>query len=393
MWKWAKGFFWRRQSIYGALLILLLLGIIMQLSLIPSQFAQVEVDYSSQVISYSMIGEDPLSLPHKLASYAVLKFSDSARAVRAVSIVVFGICSLALYRILKRWHSDKIALLATAMFATNATVLIVARLATPLVLIFSWSIVIAVLLWLQHGNSHRVAPFSLLVISAFLLYVPGAPYFFSLLVILFGHRLLKTAKKLKSSTIYVALISGILVITPLVLSFVNNINLLKQWLLLPEVIELSSVPYNLLRIPSAFIYKTPIDPLFNIDSLPILDVAAGGLFLIGLYAYYKNSKLERTKIMLITALFGIILGALGQTFIAIVLLLPYIYSVIAAGISYVLDEWYSVFPKNPFARSFGLILVTIVVLFSMYYQITRFLVVWPQTPETRAVYNQSGLLQ
>jgi hypothetical protein len=130
-----------------------------------------------------------------------------------------------------------------------------------------------------------------------------------------------------------------------------------------------------------------------VGSLPVLDVAAGGLFLIGMYAYQKNAKLERTKIMLLTAFLGILLGALGQVTIGIFLIMPYVYSVIAAGISYVLDEWYGVFPRNPFARSFGLLLVTIVVLISVYYQATRFFVVWPQTPETRQTYNQSGLIQ
>jgi hypothetical protein len=133
--------------------------------------------------------------------------------------------------------------------------------------------------------------------------------------------------------------------------------------------------------------------LINVASLPVLDVASGGFFLIGLYAYYKNSKLERTRIMVLTALFGIVLGALGEITIAVVLLLPFVYSVVAAGISFVLDEWYSVFPRNPFARSFGLLIITSVVLMSVYYQATRFFVVWPQTPETREVYNQPNLVQ
>ena len=114
---------------------------------------------------------------------------------------------------------------------------------------------------------------------------------------------------------------------------------------------------------------------------------------MGLYAYQRHIKLERTRIMLLTAVLSIILGALGEVTVATVILLPFVYSVVGAGISFVLDEWYGVFPRNPFARSFGLLLVTLVVLMSTYYQLTRFMVVWPQTPETRAVYNQSSLIQ
>lgn len=392
-WEWAKAFFWRRQTIYGAILLIVLGLLIVQLSIIPSGFANVEAEYASKVQNITSIAENPLSLPHKLASYSTTLFSDSIRSVRAVSIVFFGICVVALYRILKRWHSEKIALFASVMFATNASSLSAGRLATPLVLIFSWSIIISLLLWLQHGNSTKVAPFSLLVISAFLLYIPGAPYFFILLAILFGNKLVSTIKKQKRKTIYIALVACFLVILPLIYSFVKDINLLKQWFLLPAVINISDIPANILKVPSAFIYRSPYNPLLNVGTLPVLDVASGGLFLIGLYAYQRNRKLERTKFMILTAVFGIILGALGEVSIAIVLLLPFVYSVIAAGISYILDEWYSTFPKNPFARSFGLLLITFVVLMSTYYQLTRFLVVWPQTPGTRQVYDQSSLIQ
>jgi hypothetical protein len=391
--EWAKDFFWRRQSIYAFLLVCLLFFIVIQLSTIPSGFSESEKTYASSVQTISSIGENPLNLPHKLASYVVSNFTDNIRGIRAVSIVFFGISIVALYRILKRWHSEKIALFATSMFALNACALAIGRLGTPIVLILTWSIIISILMWLQHGNSKRVAPFSLLVVSTALLYIPGAPYFFILLIFMFGKKLLSTASKLSNKTIILAAISSLLVFSPLILSFYNNPSLIKEWLLLPKNIEWSSVINNILQVPSAYIYKAPADPIFNVGSLPVLDVAAGGLFLIGMYAYQKNAKLERTKIMLLTAFLGILLGALGQVTIGIFLIMPYVYSVIAAGISYVLDEWYGVFPRNPFARSFGLLLVTIVVLISVYYQATRFFVVWPQTPETRQTYNQSGLIQ
>ena len=392
-WGWAKDFFWRRQTIYATILLVLLAAIVMQLSILPSKFAMSEIDYATQSQSYTSIGQNPLSLPHKLATYTVTIFSDSARWVRAISIVFFGFCVVALYRILKRWHSDQIALFSSLLFATNATALAVGRLGTPLVMLFGWAIIISLLLWLQHGNSRKIAPFFLIVFSASLLYVPGAPYFFILLGLLFGKKLLYTVSKLKRSTMVVAIISAIFVLLPLILSFFSDIAVLREWLLLPEKIEIRSIVIDILRVPSAFIYRSPVDPLLNVGRLPILDVASGGFFLIGLYAYQKHIKLVRTRVMILTAVLSVILGALGEVAVASVILLPFVYSVVGAGINFVLNEWYGVFPKNPFARSFGLLLVTFVVLMSVYYQLTRFLVVWPQTPETRAVYTQSSLIQ
>jgi len=92
------------------------------------------------------------------------------------------------------------------------------------------------------------------------------------------------------------------------------------------------------------------------------------------------------------ALVGVIVGALGQTIMAIVLLLPFAFSVIAAGIEFLSDEWQNVFPRNAIAKGFGALLIVAAVLFGSYYQLTRFLVVWPQTPETKAIYNESRII-
>ncbi len=386
-------FLWQRQTIYFVLLLAILITLVFNLSIIPTNSASQEVEYVQSNSQFSDLGDNPLYLPHKLATFAIHEVTTSVRFVRAISIIFFGVCTVALYRFLKRWHSDKIALFSSVMFATNAVVLAVARLASPDVLLFSWAIVISMLLWIHHGTSRRIAPLALALIGTALIYIPGAPYFFILLLILFANKIKSTFTNMKRSSFYISLFLGIIVLAPLIVSFVLDPGLFKSWLLLPASIELGDVPMNILEVPSAFVYQSPVYPLLNVGKLPIFDVASGGMFLIGLYAYQKYIKLERTKIMILTAALGLILGALGQTLIAIIILLPFTYSVIGAGISFILDEWYSVFPKNPFARSFGLILVTLVILMSVYYQLTRFLVVWVNAPETRETYNQSRIIQ
>ena len=366
---------------------------VFQITNVPDQAAEIERIYVSEVSSFSEIVDNPLSLPHKLSSFAATFVSDSVRAVRAVSVVLFAICVVALYRILKRWHSDMIALFCSAMFAVNASALAVGRLASPLVLLFGWSLIISTLLWIQHGNSRRIAPVTVLLLSALLIYVPGAPYFFLLLLILFGSKLKDTLKSLTRNALILGGLLGAVLVAPLIYSFVGNPDLIRVWLLLPETFSITETLRNILEVPSAFVYRTEENPLLNVGRLPVLDVAIGGFFLIGLYAYQRYKTLERTRVMLLTSLLGLLLGALGQVTIAVVLLLPFVYAVSAAGISYILDEWFRVFPRNPFARSFGIMLITVVVLASMYYQMTRFLVVWPQTPETREVYSQSLIVE
>jgi hypothetical protein len=393
LWNWVKNFVWRRHSVYAMIVCGIVLFLLFHLSVIPAQVADYEITTYKSTQDISSIVDNPLYLPYKAVALAGHYFSDSVRALRAISILFFGVCIVGLYRVLKRWHSDKIALLTTILFASNATVLAIARLASPLVLLFSWSLFIAILLWIQHGKSRRVAPLSLAIIGGLLLYIPGAPYFFLLLFILFARKVRQALRKIKPSALYVSVVVVLLFATPLVFSFIGDTTLIRDWLLLPDIINWSEVPRNILRVPSAFIYRAPVQPLLTIGRLPIFDVASGGLFLLGLYAYQKYMTLERTKVMLLTGVLAIVLGALGQVTLAFVIVLPFTYAVIAAGVSFLLDEWYKVFPKNPFARSFGLLLVVLTLLMSVYYQTTRFLTVWPQTPETREVYDKSRLVR
>lgn len=388
-----KIFILRRQTLYAGAVVAILLFVIFHLSLIPHQAAQVEIDTLRSSNSIQSVAQNPLYLPYKLVVLIFSQFSDSIRPIRAISIVIFAICVIALFRIIKRWHSTSIALLTTPLFATSAYALAVGRLATPIILLISWPIIIALLLWLRHGSSKRIAPFILALIASGLVYIPGAPYFFLFLIALFYKQIKRAMSSFSSSTIGVSIFVALFVSTPLVTSFINQPGLFLDWLLMPNTIDWVNVPRDILRIPSAFIYRAPIDPLLNVGRLPIFDVASGGLFLVGLYAYQRHIKLERTKVFIVAGLFGCLLGALGQLAAAIVLLLPFAVAIMAAGISYLLDQWYTVFPKNPFARSFGLLLIIIVVSASCYYQLTRFLVVWPQAPETRQIYNQSRLIQ
>lgn len=390
---WAKAFFWRRQSIYAGLLIALLVGVVWQLSIIPPRAAIQEVEYANSVSSISQIIENPISLPHKALSYVGLASSDSIRIIRSISIIIFGVSAVALYRILKRWHSDRIALFATAMYATNATVLTIGRLGTPLVMLFCWSFVVALVLWLLHGKSRHTAPVTLLILSTLLLYIPGGIYFLLLFAATYINKIRAALKLVRRKSFYVAIGVSLILLAPLVVAVARNTEILRQWLLLPDTINLSSILTNILDVPSAFIYRAPPEALFTIGRLPILDVASGGLFLIGLYAYQRYVKLERTRFMIITTAIAIVLGALGQTIAAIVIVLPYAFIVIAAGLSYLLDQWYSVFPKNPIARTFGFLLLTLLICFSVYYQLYRFFIAWPQSPETRAVYDQVRLIK
>ena len=69
------------------------------------------------------------------------------------------------------------------------------------------------------------------------------------------------------------------------------------------------------------------------------------------------------------------------------LMVPFLYLLIAEGMTLVLREWREVFPRNPIARFIGTILVSIAVLTTGLYHMNRYYIAWHNFPETRAIYK------
>lgn len=385
--------FVRRHAIIFAATAALFLFVIIFLSHIPEHSSATEHLTYLESASLKRIFDDPLNAPYKLAVYISSQISKSVLAVRSVSILFLFLTSMAMYHTFRLWYAKKAALLATGAFSTNAVVLAIGRLGTPLVMVFGWFIFTAMLLWQVHGKSNRVIPGIVLIFTAFLLYTPGALWFFIVFAFFYWDRFRRAFKNVKFASVLLASILGIAVMSPLIYAFIRTPDTIRSWLLLPETFTLNDILHSVLQVPSSFIYSMPKEPLITVGRLPIFDLASGFLFLIGLNAYRKKLQLDRTRLMIAMGLIGIIIGSFGDVVTGIAVLLPFAYSVVAAGIEFLLDEWNGVFPKNPFAKSFGLIAVTTVVLFSGYYQLTRFLVVWPQTPETRTTYSMPRILE
>ncbi len=371
----------------------LFLFVIIFLSHIPDGSAAAEHLTYLEGAGLKQIADNPINAPYKLAVFVASRLSKSVLAVRAISLVFFFITSLSMYYTLKHWHTKKAALLATAAFSTNAVVLTVGRLGTPLVAVFGWFIFTAMLLWQVHGKSNRIIPGIVMLGIAFLLYTPGAPWFFVIFAFFYWDRFRSAFKNVRTGSVVFSGIIALIIMSPLIVAFVRNTSLISNWLLLPESFTIKDIARSVLEVPSAFVYRMPQDPLINVGTLPVFDLAGGFLFLMGLYAYHKKLQLDRTRLIIAMGLVSVIVGAFGESTTGVVVALPFAYCIAAAGVEFLLDEWNRIFPKNPFAKSFGLMAVTTVVLFGCYYQLTRFLVVWPQTPDTRTTYSLPRILE
>ncbi len=388
---WAR--LWSRETGSLLLVTIILCSIFALFSSLPSHAAQVEVDYAKEVSSISNIIEDPLNAPHKLLSYVATSVTPTVRALRAISFLYVLAATYAVFYVVRHWHGGRAALLTALMFSVNAVVLAVGRLGTAQVSLVSWFVFAGLLLWHMHSSSNRILPFIVVLMCGALLYTPGAPWIFVIICGVYFNRIKEFFYGVKHTAFLTGVLAALVVMLPLIISFVQQPSLIREWLLVPEMIDFSTAWKSSLAVPSAFVFRMPVEPLINIARLPVLDIASGLLLLIGLYAYSQKIKLDRTRVMIGIAIVALLLGLMGNVISGVILLLPFVFSVIGAGIEYLLDLWSDVFPRNPLAIGFASILISTAALGSGYYQLTRFLVVWPQTTETRELYDQPRLLE
>ena len=160
-----------------------------------------------------------------------------------------------------------------------------------------------------------------------------------------------------------------------------------NWLGLPQHF---ASPLHIVKEFGAVFYhifiRRPLLPNLWLGRLPILDIFGVIAALTGIYFYAVHIKATRTHLLFVSFLIGAILIALeGPVSLSIVI--PIIYIFIAAGLAYLLNQWLSVFPKNPIARSLGYILISLAIAMSVVYNLRSYFVAWPHNSASISVFD------
>jgi hypothetical protein len=130
------------------------------------------------------------------------------------------------------------------------------------------------------------------------------------------------------------------------------------------------------------------NPLFWVGHAPLL--SAVEVILGALGAYYLSREAPRRGLFLfICAVLGIVLISIGGP-VTLACLVPVLYLFIATGLDHLLGQWLSVFPRNPVARTAGMGVVCIMLLFSVLYQVRAYYIAWPHNDATRQAFHHSA---
>ena len=378
---------WQKDLLLLGALALLAGLFFMQLgSLVPGASTN-EIAARTDSSSLRNIVHDPLFAPHKLLQYGLQKVGlNGIIAMRSVSVAFALLFVIAFHRLIRRWHSRRIALITTGLVASSSWLLTTGRNATPIILFTSWFFIIFLVFWFRHSHKVRLAPPLFFGLLTLVLYIPGSVYLLGFLAFWYMRKAPDFFRFMKRVPIVIGSLCGLLLIAPLLFAFVRHPSLITEWLLLPDSLSIGEFFGNLQNLLTTFFYQSQPNSEFWLARLPLLDVFTGTMMILGIYAYRYHLRLERTLLIGLVVLLGIIvIGAAGPKMV--IILLPFAYVLIANGMAFLLEQWYAIFPRNPVARTLATSLLSIAVLFTCYYHINRYFVAWANAPETKAIYS------
>jgi hypothetical protein len=300
-------------------------------------------------------------LPYRLMQAAsIAMFGFTTIGIKLPSVVLGFIAALGLIYLLNLWYKRNVAII-TAMVAVTTTQFLAAAQAGEAGITY---ITLTVLILIAASMlARRTAYANIIVLTGFVLaaislYMPLNAYI--LLALAFTavfhpharHVLLRQASKPLLAfgfALFLALIS------PLVIGIMNEPALLLRLAGIPT--DTATILPNALELLRQ--YGQVYAPVTGLTLIPVYGLGVLLLLLLGTYRMVSTKYTTKSYILSFWILLLVPLVLLNPAFVSITFV-PVIL-LLGLGIDYLVWSWYRLFPKNPYARVFGLIPLAVLV--------------------------------
>jgi 4-amino-4-deoxy-L-arabinose transferase-like glycosyltransferase len=149
---------------------------------------------------------------------------------------------------------------------------------------------------------------------------------------------------------------------------------------------------NIIKTAGMFNFQGDENYRQNLGGQPEFNIFVGIMFVLGLFICF--TRLRKFRYVGVLVVFGTMLlpevltaEGIPHALRAIGALPPAV-AMAAIGVSYLLDQWYGVFPRNAVARLCGSGAVLILLLLSGYQGYVEYFVAWANAPQTYAAYSE-----
>jgi hypothetical protein len=331
----------------------------------------------------------PLNLPYNAAVWLLTAvLHHGVLMTRVVAAACGVIAGLLFFVVLRLRYSFFIALLGTIMFTTSTGFLHATRFGSGGVLQMSILALIAGVLAYQRQTTRRtVTDYALVVLLASLWYVPGLIWFELLAAALLFANIRTRMQQVSKQHLLGWVVTALVVAAPLLVAIAHQPQLALSVFGLPHGTHgLAEAPSNLLHAVLSIGVRSDGNPLLWVGHMPLLSVTECLLGLLGVYVYLIRSRSRSGLLLAGDIIISLILISLNGG-VGYASLVPLLYLYVVAGLSFLLGNWLSVFPRNPIARSVGVLAICAMLGFSVLYQVRSYFVAWPHHTATRQAFR------
>lgn len=382
-------------EIFAVVGLLIAAGLyLVRLGSTPAHMSTNELQTFQNNHSLHAILHNPLNAPYNVVDYILLHIPGHTYGVARLTSVLFALLAICLFfTIMMRWHGKRTAWMATILFATSGWLLHIGRLGTADIL---WIIIPLLLIllssWLARTQLHGRALIVVAVILGLMLFVPAAIWFVIAFILLTFKDLVRHRKE---AVVWQKLVAGaiILLLTATLVFLLHrspqSSSLIREWagipLVLPSYVSMLKVWVSSIALYPFF--RGPAVPELWLGHTPILDVFTATMCLLGAYFYLTHFKNLRTRLLAVLVIVGSVLTALNGP-AAMSFIVPVLYLIAATGITYLLHQWLTVFPRNPVARFAGIMFIVIAIASAVSYHMISYFVAWQHSPDTVATFHR-----
>lgn len=363
-----------------------------KLGTLPNGAADAELTACQASSSWSSIFHNIADAPY-LILQNILPSScspDHQFWLRLPSTIIAAIAGALFILAVRRWLGRRTAWLAGILFITSAWFLHTGRLSTSSVsLLLVIPLLLAVYQRVISSPHSKSSGFIATISAGILLYIPGGIWFILASAVL-AHKTIW--KYIKNQGIIRSSLLGLVflvLLSPVVLSLVVSPGQISHWLGLPTSWAIGSLITNILMVPVNLFAYGPGDSLYWLAHMPIMDVFASAMAILGMVWLFRHSSKQRQIfVIVITSLAWILSGFRAQSAGSLSLIVPLAYFFSAIGIQAMLRRWFSTFPRNPFARWLAYGLLILVIGGSMVLNVRAYYIAWPHTPAVIQIFSK-----
>lgn len=383
---------WRYYIGYGLIILIFLLVLAIAGLYVPGALSPAEMQsvVQSDALSFSLGTLDPaniVNLPYHLLQKISLEILGVSQTSIKLPSLLLGLASAAgMLILLRMWFKQNVAVLTTVLVITTGQFLFVAQSGTPSIIYIFWSIWLLVMAMMVsrrigHGSLWKIALFCIAALS---LYTPLSVYILLALisaVILHPH-LRYLVRRLSKKRLLIASGCALLLLLPLAYALYKDPSIGLTLLGIPD--QWPNLQTNALQLlKQYFDFQSPnsgvlMTPIYGLGSMILIAI---GIFRLITTKYTARSYITAAWVILLLPVLVINPNFISITFVPVILLM-------AMGISRLLNYWYRLFPRNPYARLAGLLPLTILIGGMVFSGLDRYMYGYLYNPETSGNFTK-----